>query len=65
MPLGEHMVRCVSCGNYFRCGDCIPTLCPVCECRERGHLWVGDFCGRCAARRPTAIDRLRSPEDKP
>jgi hypothetical protein len=51
VPYGEHLAYCVACGKTWVVGDCIPFLCPECECEERGHLWVGGglACGRCGA----------------
>lgn len=47
MPIWNHLARCHECGKQWIVGDCIPSTCPECECKKRGHLWVGSVCGRC------------------
>lgn len=52
MPGGENLAHCFECGKSWIVGDCIPTICPECECKQRGHLPIrgAGICGRCAAR---------------
>ena len=50
MPMGQNSYRCCECGEYKWCGDCIPTICPECECKAKGHLAIigtdGVVCAR-------------------
>ena len=48
--MGQNSYRCRECGEYKWCGDCIPTICPECECKAKGHLAIigtdGVVCAR-------------------
>ena len=54
MPTGENLATCFECGKRWVVGDCIPSICPACECKEHGHLMVMvqgiGICCRCGER---------------
>lgn len=48
--IGQILNYCSECREPFIVGDSIESKCRRCQCKESGHLVVGNFCGRCGVR---------------